>query len=204
MLLYGFSRWVSDQVPLIFKVHCLLVVNFNLGFVTLFMQTNKRLGFGLKTAYTAVVYLDRFFLHRIIDVRKILHRFPLFFLCCCFLKLYFILIFSSQRGKAWAVRLLSIACLSLAAKMEENKVITLTDFQFEDYLFKCDAIQRMELLVLATLQWRMIVITPFAYLSYFASKLHEHSINELIKRAIGFIFSSIRGQNLKLFEIVLN
>ncbi|XP_078165165.1 cyclin d5;1 isoform X2 [Carex rostrata] len=138
MLLYGFSRWVSDQ-------------------------TNKRLGFGLKTAYTAVVYLDRFFLHRIID-----------------------------RGKAWAVRLLSIACLSLAAKMEENKVITLTDFQFEDYLFKCNAIQRMELLVLATLQWRMIVITPFAYLSYFASKLHEHGINELIKRAIGFIFSSIR------------
>jgi hypothetical protein len=34
------------------------------------MQTNKRLGFGLKTAYIAVVYFDRFFLHRIIDVRK--------------------------------------------------------------------------------------------------------------------------------------
>ncbi|KAJ3702856.1 hypothetical protein LUZ61_006561 [Rhynchospora tenuis] len=127
------------------------------------LKTNKRLGFGFKTAYMAVVYLDRFFLHRIID-----------------------------RGKVWAVRLLSIACLSLAAKMEENKAITLSDFQFEDYLFKCETIQRMELLVLATLQWRMIVITPFAYLSYFASKLHEHGTNGLIERAIRFIFSSIR------------
>ncbi|KAJ4767418.1 Cyclin-D5-1 [Rhynchospora pubera] len=127
------------------------------------LKTNKRLGFGFKTAYMAVVYLDRFFLHRIID-----------------------------RGKAWAVRLLSIACLSLAAKMEENKAIALTDFQLEDYLFKCETIQRMELLVLATLQWRMIVITPFAYLSYFASKFHEHGTNGLIERAIRFIFSSIR------------
>ncbi|KAJ1686969.1 hypothetical protein LUZ63_018359 [Rhynchospora breviuscula] len=127
------------------------------------LKTNKRLGFGFKTAYMAVVYFDRFFLHRIID-----------------------------RGKAWAVRLLSIACLSLAAKMEENKAITLADFQLEDYLFKCETIQRMELLVLATLQWRMIVITPFAYLSYFASKLHEHGANGLIERAIRFIFSSIR------------
>lgn len=90
MLLYGFSKWVSDQVPLIFKVHCLLVVNFNLGFVTLFMQTNKRLGFGLKTAYTAVVYLDRFFLHRIIDVRKRLHRFFLFLFLFFTIILYFI------------------------------------------------------------------------------------------------------------------
>ncbi|KAJ4820131.1 Cyclin-D5-1 [Rhynchospora pubera] len=127
------------------------------------LKTNKRLGFGFKTAYMAVVYLDRFFLHRIID-----------------------------RGKAWAVRLLSIACLSLAAKMEENKAIALNDFQLEDYLFKCETIQRMELLVLATLQWRMIVITPFAYLSYFASKFHEHGTNGLIERAIRFIFSSIR------------
>lgn len=97
------------------------------------------------------------------------------------------------------MRLLSIACLTLAAKMEENKLITLTDFQFEEYLFQCEAIRRMELLVLATLQWRMIVITPFAYLGYFASKLQEHGTNELIKRAIGFIFSSIRGRDFTFF-----
>ncbi|KAJ3673973.1 hypothetical protein LUZ60_005965 [Juncus effusus] len=125
-----------------------------------------RLGFGLRTAYMAVAYLDRFFMRRIID-----------------------------RGKAWAVRLLSIACLSLAVKMEENKAFSLSEFQSEDYFFKCEAIQRMELLVLTTLQWRMIMVNPFSYMSFFASKLQKQGRKELIQKAIAIIFSAIRVIN---------
>lgn len=54
------------------------------------MQTNKRLGFGLKTAYIAVVYLDRFFLHRIIDVRRNISSFSFVFsFNFCLLNVYF-------------------------------------------------------------------------------------------------------------------
>ena len=34
-----------------------------------------------------------------------------------------------QKGKAWMIQLLSVACLSLAAKMEETEVPLLLDLQ---------------------------------------------------------------------------
>lgn len=48
--------------------------------------------------------------------------------------------------ESWVIPLLSVACLSLAAKMEECGVPSLLEFQLEEYEFKSNVIQRMELL----------------------------------------------------------
>ncbi|CAB4284107.1 unnamed protein product [Prunus armeniaca] len=82
---------------------------------------------------------------------------------------------SIDDGKLWAIRLLSVACLSLAAKMEECKVPALSEFEVQDYNFESKVIRRMELLVLNTLEWKLGSITPFAYLHYFINKFCAES-----------------------------
>ncbi|XP_008792768.1 cyclin-D5-1-like [Phoenix dactylifera] len=117
-------------------------------------------GFSSKTAYLAVAYFDRSTVRQIVD-----------------------------KGKLWSIRLLSVACLSLAAKMEEYMVPALPEYQIEGYEFDSKAIQRMELLVLTTLEWRMGSVTPFDYLSYFTYKFrYEYGANDLLHNAIRFIF----------------
>lgn len=85
-------------------------------------------------------------------------------------------------GKAWTLQLLSVACLSLAAKMEEIEVPLLLDLQVDaDLVFEPRTIQRMELLVLSTLGWRMSLVTPISYLSYFLGRL---DLDMSIKRVL--------------------
>ena len=78
-----------------------------------------------------------------------------------------------QQDKAWPLQLLSVTCLSLAAKMEESKVPLLLDLQVIEsrFLFKPKTVQRMELLVMASLKWRLRTITPFDFVHLFISKL---------------------------------
>ncbi|XP_008787181.1 cyclin-D5-3 isoform X2 [Phoenix dactylifera] len=132
------------------------------------LKTTVYFGFCSKTAYMAVTYLDRFLIRRTIDDKR----------------------------KTWAVQLLSVACLSLAAKMEECKVPALSEFRLEEYDFNSNAIQRMEFLVLNTLEWRLSSATPFAYLGYFASKLQEQKSNNFMAKATGFVFAATRVINL--------
>ncbi|KAL6013094.1 hypothetical protein ACLOJK_003584 [Asimina triloba] len=125
-------------------------------------------GFRFQTAYLSVTYLDRF-----LSVRAI------------------------EKGKDWAIRLLSVACLSLAAKMEECRVPALSEFPVEDYEFENKVIQRMELLVLNTLEWRMSSVTPFAYLNYFFTKFSEKSRPKaLISKAVELILATTEVVNL--------
>ncbi|KAK8552031.1 hypothetical protein V6N12_040647 [Hibiscus sabdariffa] len=77
--------------------------------------------------------------------------------------------------KSWAIHLPSVACLSLAAKMEEIQIPALSEFQIEGYNFASKTIQRMELLVLDTWEWRMSLITPFAFLHFFIKELCKAS-----------------------------
>ncbi|KAG0559519.1 hypothetical protein KC19_10G111400 [Ceratodon purpureus] len=106
------------------------------------------------TVVLAVNYMDRFLS---------LHHFP--------------------QGKEWMLQLLSVACISLAAKMEESHVPILLDLQVEkvEHVFEAHMIQRMELLVLSTLQWRMSVVTPFSYIDYF---FHKLGISSVLLRAL--------------------
>eukprot|EP00252_Welwitschia_mirabilis_P020130 TRINITY_DN4863_c0_g1_i1.p1 TRINITY_DN4863_c0_g1~~TRINITY_DN4863_c0_g1_i1.p1 ORF type:complete len:296 (-),score=68.96 TRINITY_DN4863_c0_g1_i1:64-951(-) len=97
-------------------------------------------GFSPLTAHRSINYLDRFLKKR-----------PL------------------EKGKEWMMQLLSVACLSLAAKMEETQVPVLLDLQTEDpvFMFESKTVQRMELMVLSTLDWRMLAVTPFSFLDWF-------------------------------------
>ncbi|KAM7474754.1 hypothetical protein LguiB_021997 [Lonicera macranthoides] len=77
----------------------------------------------------------------------------------------------------WPFQLLSVACLSLAAKMEETRVPLLLDLQMFDpkFVFEPKTVQRMELLVMANLNWKLLSVTPFDFQHYFTSKLHFSS-----------------------------
>ncbi|KAF5463746.1 hypothetical protein F2P56_013886 [Juglans regia] len=78
-----------------------------------------------------------------------------------------------QRDKPWMSQLVAVACLSLAAKVEETQVPLLLDLQVEEskYVFEARTIQRMELLVLSTLQWRMNPVTPMSFFDHIIRRL---------------------------------
>ncbi|TVU09880.1 hypothetical protein EJB05_43378 [Eragrostis curvula] len=86
----------------------------------------------------------------------------------------FLSLYQLPEDQAWTTQLLSVACLSLAAKMEETSVPLSLDLQVGDarYVFEAKTIQRMELLVLSTLKWRMQAVTPFSYIDYFLHRLN--------------------------------
>ncbi|XP_068654177.1 cyclin-D3-1-like [Aristolochia californica] len=85
-----------------------------------------------------------------------------------------------QRDKPWMTQLAAVACLSLAAKVEETQVPLLLDLQVEEtkYVFEAKTIQRMELLVLSTLNWKMNPVTPLSFIEHiirrFGLKSHVH------------------------------
>ncbi|KAK7291060.1 hypothetical protein RIF29_05924 [Crotalaria pallida] len=132
------------------------------------LKTKATLGFHLQTAYLSVSYFDRFLSKRSID-----------------------------SNKHWAIQLLSVACLSLAAKMEECHVPLLSEFQLEDYCFESKSIQRMELAVLSTLEWNMAVVTPLAFLPYFITKLcKDPPPSHFLSKTMQLIFILMKEVNL--------
>ncbi|CAA0832809.1 Cyclin-D3-2 [Striga hermonthica] len=123
-------------------------------------------GFGALTAVLAVDYFDRF-------IASI-----------CF-----------QRDKPWMGQLAAVACLSIAAKMDETQVPLLLDLQVEEskYLFEAKTIQRMELLVLSTLKWKMNPVTPMSYFDHIARRfgLIKNLHWEFLRTCEGVILSII-------------
>ncbi|KAJ7952815.1 Cyclin d3 [Quillaja saponaria] len=78
-----------------------------------------------------------------------------------------------QRDKPWMNQLAVVACISLAAKVEETQVPLLLDLQVGEskYVFEAKTIQRMELLVLSTLNWRMNPVTPISFFEHIVRRL---------------------------------
>ena len=112
-----------------------------------------------------------------------------------------------QQDKAWPLQLLSVACLALAAKMEETKAPLLLDLKMVEprFMFKPKTVQRMELLVMASLKWRLRTITPFDFAYLFIAKLScsastlgdlsynvSHVSDVIIKTCLGIIITSTR------------
>ncbi|GAA0167223.1 kinase activator [Lithospermum erythrorhizon] len=101
------------------------------------------------------------------------------------------------RGAAWANQLLAVACLSLAAKMEEVEVPRTVDLQVGEpkAIFEGKTIQRMELMVLNTLRWKLHACTPCTFIDYFLIKMtnDQHPIRPLIAKAVEIILSTIKG-----------
>ncbi|GAV71731.1 Cyclin_N domain-containing protein/Cyclin_C domain-containing protein [Cephalotus follicularis] len=108
------------------------------------LNVNARYGFTTLTAILAIDYLDRFLSSA-----------------------YF------QRDKPWMIQLVAVTCLSVAAKVEEIQVPLLLDLQAEEtkYVFEAKTIQRMELLVLSTLNWKMHPVTPLSFLDHIIRRL---------------------------------
>ncbi|KAK8939346.1 Cyclin-D3-1 [Platanthera guangdongensis] len=108
------------------------------------VKTSGQHGFSVQTVLLAVNYLDRCFLAG----------------GGCGLSL--------QEDKPWMGRLAAVACLSLAAKVEETRAPLLLDLQLPPpakeigCVFENRTIRRMELLVLSTLRWRMNPVTPLS------------------------------------------
>ncbi|XP_020685230.1 cyclin-D3-1-like isoform X1 [Dendrobium catenatum] len=131
--------------------------------------------FGPLSAYLSVNYLDRF-------------------LCA----------YELPQGKAWMTQLLAVACLSLAAKMEETEVPLSLDLQIANakYVFEAKTIQRMELLVLSTLKWRMQSVTPFSFIDYFLHTFNDgNSPKESeIHRCVELILCTVKGIALLEFR----
>ncbi|VVA26095.1 PREDICTED: cyclin-D1-1 [Prunus dulcis] len=131
------------------------------------LKVQSYYGFHPLTAYLSVNYLDRFLYSR---------RLP--------------------QANGWPMQLLSVACLSLAAKMEEPLVPSLLDLQVEgtQFIFEPRTIRRMELLVLGVLDWRLRSITPFSFVAFFACKLDPAAtfIGFLVSRATEIILSNIK------------
>lgn len=99
------------------------------------------------------------------------------------------------------MRLLSVACLSLAAKMEECKVPKLSKFEVDDFEFEGKVIQRMELLIMNTAEWRMASVTPFAFLPYFITKMcNESPPNALASKSVQLILTIVKGTFTFLVE----
>ncbi|KAL4644631.1 cyclin-D5-1-like isoform X2 [Castanea sativa] len=131
-------------------------------------NTRASLDFRFLTAYLSVTYFDRFFSKKPLGDWMI-----------------------------WAIRLLSLACLSLAAKMEQSTVTPLSAYKVQDYDFDNQQIQRAELLVLSTLEWKMGSITPFSYMSYFINKFcGEYKPEGLCSRVVELFMAVTKEINL--------
>ncbi|KAJ8765643.1 hypothetical protein K2173_014765 [Erythroxylum novogranatense] len=109
----------------------------------------------------------------------------------------FLSIYVLPKDKAWALQLLAVACLSLAAKMEENKVPLSVDLQVGEpkFVFEAKTIQRMELLVLNALNWRTRALTPCSFIDYFLWKVHDHQYlsPSSLSRSVQLILGTMKG-----------
>eukprot|EP00256_Glycine_max_P058567 XP_014626722.1 cyclin-D4-1 [Glycine max] len=127
-------------------------------------KAHSYLGFGPLSFCLAVNYLDRF-----------------------------LSVFELPRGVSWTVQLLAVACLSIAAKMEEIKVPQSVDLQVGElkFLFEARTIQKMELLVLSTLRWKMCAITPCSFIDYFLGKITCEQIRKEVSIVKFLVYSQI-------------
>ncbi|GAB4852936.1 Cyclin-D3-1 [Ancistrocladus abbreviatus] len=130
------------------------------------LKVNAHYGFSTSTAILAINYLDRFLSD-----------------------LHF------QKDKPWMIQLAAVTCLSLAAKVEETDVPLLLDLQVEStrYLFEAKTIQKMELLVLSTLEWKMHPVTPLSFLDHIIRRLglKNHLHWEFLRRCESLLLSLV-------------
>ncbi|PIA56602.1 hypothetical protein AQUCO_00700743v1 [Aquilegia coerulea] len=144
------------------------------GVIDWMLRVNAHYAFSALTAVLSVNYLDRFLSS-----------------------------FKFQKDKPWMIQLAAVACLSIAAKVEETQVPLLLDFQVEEtmYVFEAKTIQRMELLVLSTLHWKMNPVTPLSFLDHIIRRLglKNHLHWEFFRRCEGLLLSIIADSRFACF-----
>ncbi|CAA2997929.1 cyclin-D4-1-like [Olea europaea subsp. europaea] len=121
-------------------------------------------------------------------------------ICICLAMNYFdrfLSVYDLPTGKTWAIQLVAVACLSLAAKMEEIEVPSTVDLQVGEpkFVFEGKTIQKMELLILGILKWKMQAYTPCSFMDHFLKKINDDEVPSwpLITRSIQLIMNTIKG-----------
>ena len=74
------------------------------------------------------------------------------------------------------------------------------------FVFEAKTIQRMELLVLSRLKWKMQAITPFSFIDYFLSKIsveQQNIPNLYFSKSSQLILSTIKGVLKQFFSFHL-
>ncbi|XP_076954805.1 cyclin-D3-1-like isoform X2 [Bidens hawaiensis] len=122
------------------------------------LKVKSHFGFTHLTSILAINYLDRFL--------STLHF---------------------QQDKPRMIQLIAVTSLSLAAKLQETHVPSLLDLQVEDtnnYLFEPKNIQKMELLMMSKLEWKMNPVTPISFLDHIVRRLglKTHLHKDFIKK----------------------
>ncbi|KAH0680359.1 hypothetical protein KY290_022542 [Solanum tuberosum] len=127
-------------------------------------RTGRQFRMSRRTIYRAVMYLDRFLAHRILD-----------------------------NGRFWAVRLLAVACLSLSARMDEREYdVPLSDYPVGAYNINVNDIRRMEILVLIEFNWDMNCVTPFDFRIFFISRFcRDVTRIDITRMTTGVIIMSV-------------
>ncbi|CAK7349972.1 unnamed protein product [Dovyalis caffra] len=166
----------SDHMPSKNYLNTLKEIDFDVSFRREAISSVSRVScnFDPSLFYLAVNYLDRFL--------------------------------SSQgipQPQPWVFRLLAVSCVSLAAKMKEAE-FHITDIQGDGgFVFDTQTIQKMELLILGALNWRMRSVTPFSFISFFSSlfKHKDPPLRQALKaRASEIIFKAQNDINLLEFK----
>ncbi|KAG8635319.1 putative cyclin-D6-1 [Manihot esculenta] len=168
----------SDHMPSRNFFKCLKTSDFYSSFrqesISLIFQAQYSCNYEPILAYLAINYMDRFISRQEIP-----------------------------EGKPWVQRLLVISCLSLAAKMK-NTHFSLSNLQMEEsFNFDMQTINRMELLILDALDWRMRSITPFSFVHFFISsfELKDPPLTQALKdRATQIIFQAHNETKLLEFK----
>ncbi|CAL0312996.1 unnamed protein product [Lupinus luteus] len=115
-----------------------------------------------------------------------------FFLCINYFD-RFLSLSKLPRGINWFAQLLATACLQIAAKMGETKVPAYVRLQVGSpkFIFEALTIQRMELVVLSTLGWKMQAITPCSFIGYFISKItcENHQMKSSLSKSVKLMLS---------------
>ncbi|MED6118518.1 hypothetical protein PIB30_003263 [Stylosanthes scabra] len=109
------------------------------------VRVNENYSFTALTASLAVSYLHRFLL----SLKK------------------------KKQQQPWLTHLAAVACISLAAKLQETQAPLPIDLQVEDskYVFEAKSIMKMEILVLSSLEWKMNPATPLSFIDYITRRL---------------------------------
>ncbi|XP_074363945.1 cyclin-D2-1-like [Apium graveolens] len=112
--------------------------------------------------------------------------------------------------KFWSVQLVAVACLLLAAKLEDVGVPSTVDLQVADpsFIFEYQSLKSMELNVLASLKWRMYACTRFSYIDFFIRKLKSEDMipseslmyGSLIYKSCQFIVNTMKGVDFLEFR----
>ncbi|GJY46975.1 cyclin-D4-1-like protein [Tanacetum coccineum] len=121
-------------------------------------KVHTHFSFGPLSAYLSVNYLDRF-----------------------------LAVYELPKDKPWMIQLLAVTCLSLGGKMDETEMPLILDMQEAGgsrFVFEAKTIQRMELIVLSTLDWRMKSVTPFSFIDSFIGKINDKSQSQMSSRSL--------------------